>query len=151
MSLVMLPISTVVGLFLPAGVQIYFFATSLLHLVQSFVIHSNWFRRWVGMKPLVKTFESNGIEWEAPRVVDTRAVRVKSAQPTGGAKSESMFGSFQSTIDMAKEKMNDMSDKSTLERNQKSARDYETKRALEEKEKYLARVNGKRGKNDEYR
>jgi YidC/Oxa1 family membrane protein insertase len=151
MSIVMLPISTVVSLFLPSGIQFYFFASSLLHLLQSYVTHANWFRRWVGMTPLVEAVPLTGVSWQPPRVVDAHAPRVKSANPAAAAQSDSVFSSFQSTIDMAKEKLNEYGDRNTLENAQKSARDYEMKRALEEKEKYLSRVNGKRGRSDEHR
>lgn len=151
MSVVMLPISTVVSIFLPAGIQFYFFVSSVLHLVQSWVLHAPWFRRWAGLRPLNKSTQVPGaVNWQAPRVVDVHAPRVGGSHQQATAQSETMFGSFQSTIDMAKEKLNDYSDRSTLEKSQKSAKEYEAKRALEEKERYLARMNRKRTKDDQY-
>ncbi|KAL2263562.1 hypothetical protein VTK26DRAFT_6210 [Humicola hyalothermophila] len=151
MSLVMLPLSTVVSIFLPAGIQLYFFVTSAFHLAQTWFMHQSWFRRWVGLKPLNKSTQPAGaMTWQAPRVVDVNAPRVGGTQQQATARPETMFGSFQSTIDMAKEKLNDYSDRSAAEKAQKSAQEYEAKRALEEKEKYLARMSRKRAKDDEY-
>ena len=148
MALIMTPFTTVVSLFLPAGIQWYFCVTSFLHMIQQWFLHRPWFRRWIGLRPLNKT-SPMGITWEAPRVVDTKAPRVKTEVPTAVPKNQdsSLYSSIKSTIELAKEKMESQSTKAALERAQKAAREYEEKRALEEKEKYLARINAKRFKN----
>ncbi|GAB1314637.1 hypothetical protein MFIFM68171_04847 [Madurella fahalii] len=150
MTVVMLPLSTVVAIFLPAGVQLYFFATSALHFLQSFVTHQPWFRRWVGLRPLVKpsTALPGGITWEAPRVVDVQAPRVKTDRPVAAPKSENMYESFQSSLGTIKEKFNEYADRKSGDRDHKIAREYEEKRALEEKERLIARLQGKRARDN---
>lgn len=150
MSIVMLPLSTICSMFLPAGIQLYFFVTSALHYLQTFLMYTGWFRRMVGLRPLVKTVESAGpVSWQPPRVMDANAPRVKTAQ-AAVPKSETMFETIRSTINMAKEKMEDYSDRNDSDRARKAARDYEEKRALEEKEKYLARLQEKRMKDGKF-
>ncbi|KAL2022351.1 hypothetical protein VTK56DRAFT_5418 [Thermocarpiscus australiensis] len=147
-NLIMFPLSTVFTVFLPAGVQFYFLVTSALQLLQSYVLYQNSFRRWVGLRPLFKTAaESGDMSWQPPRVLDQHAPRVKTSQ-AAAPQSESMFASFRSTIDMAKAKFNDYSDKNDKDYAQKRAREYEEKRALEEKERIIARLQEKKRAKD---
>lgn len=153
MSLVVMPLSTVVALFLPSGLTWYFFLSSLLHTVQAFFMHQPWFRRLVGLRPLTAPAPSSSgpMGWQAPRVVDARAPRVAQAQSVTSAPArESMFGSIKSTLEDAKEKLNERSSKDAVDRALKAAREYEEKRALEEKEKILARLHQKRAKGERY-
>ncbi|SPQ21445.1 3c189008-5d38-41cc-9fda-86b2cbdd8014 [Thermothielavioides terrestris] len=151
MSLVMLPLSVVVPLFLPAGATLFFFVSAVLHFVQQWTFHQPWFRRLVGLKPLVKTGGTGEMSWQAPRVVDLSAPRVAGApRPVAPSGSQTMYQSLKSTLDDAKQKFNERADRSALERAQKAAREYEEKRALEEKEKILARLQQKRFKDERY-
>ncbi|KAL2140999.1 hypothetical protein VTI28DRAFT_2967 [Corynascus sepedonium] len=153
MSLVVMPLSTVVALFLPSGLTWYFFLSSLLHTVQAFFMHQPWFRRLVGLRPLTAPAPSSSgpMGWQAPRVVDARAPRIAQAQSVTSAPArESMFGSIKSTLEDAKEKLNERSSKDAVDRALKAAREYEEKRALEEKEKILARLHQKRAKGERY-
>ncbi|KAK4246708.1 60Kd inner membrane protein-domain-containing protein [Corynascus novoguineensis] len=153
MSLVVMPLSTVVALFLPSGLTWYFFLSSLLHTVQAFFMHQPWFRRLVGLRPLTAPAPSSSgpMGWQAPRVVDARAPRVAQAQSVASAPApESMFGSIKSTLEDAKEKLNERSNKDAVDRALKAAREYEEKRALEEKEKILARLHQKRAKGERF-
>lgn len=144
MALVIMPISTAVGLFLPSGLTLYFLLSSFLHTFQTFLMHQHWFRRMVGLQPLAGP-QQTGIAWQAPRIVDMTAPRVTPIRPIASPASESVYASLQSTISSAKEKLNQRYDNDAAQRAQKAARQYEEKRALEEKEKILARLQrGKR-------
>ncbi|KAK4118780.1 TOM13-domain-containing protein [Parathielavia appendiculata] len=150
MSLVVMPISTAVSLFFPAGLTWYFFVTSLLHTAQTWFLHQPWFRRLARLKPLSIDLGPTGGSWQAPRVVDISAPRVTPIQRAATPRSESIVGSIKSTLADAKEKLNERSDKASLERTHKAAREYEEKRALEEKERILARLERKRLKDEQY-
>jgi len=139
-SLAVLPISTIVTLFMPAGLPLYFFYSSVLHFVQSWFTHQPWFRRMIGLRPLTIPGLSDAALWQAPRVVDSSAPRVTSARPAAAPASETMYDSLKSTFSDAKEKLNERADKGEAERTHKAAREYEEKRSLEEKEKTLARL-----------
>ncbi len=139
-SLAVVPISTIVTLFMPAGLPLYFFYSSLLHFVQSWFTHQPWFRRLIGLRPLAMPGLSDAVLWQAPRVVDPNAPRVTSARRAAAPASETMYDSLKSTFSDAKEKLNERADKGEAERTHKAAREYEEKRALEEKEKTLARL-----------
>jgi len=139
-SLAVVPISTIVTLFMPAGLPLYFFYSSVLHFVQSWFTHQPWFRRMIGLRPLTIPGLSDAALWQAPRVVDSSAPRVTSARPAAAPASETMYDSLKSTFSDAKEKLNERADKGEAERTHKAAREYEEKRSLEEKEKTLARL-----------
>lgn len=138
MSLVMLPVISVVSLFLPAGLQFFFLTSSALQLLQTYLSHQAGFRRWAGLKPLPEPV-GGSMSWEAPRVVDLQAPRIKGAQTGAAPQSESMYKTVRSSMDVAKDRFNDYADRKSREQAQKMAREYEEKRALEEKEKYVAR------------
>jgi YidC/Oxa1 family membrane protein insertase len=152
MSLVVMPLSTAVSLFFPAGLTWYFFVTSLLHTVQTWFLHQPWFRRLLGLKPLPMPVTPTGApgSWQAPRVMDLNAPRVTPIPRAAAPGSDTLLGNLKSSIADAKEKLNERSDKASLERAQKAAREYNEKRALEEKERILARLEQKRLKDDHY-
>ncbi|KAJ4288294.1 hypothetical protein N0V88_007486 [Collariella sp. IMI 366227] len=156
MALVVMPITTVVGLFLPAGVQFYFLITSLLHWAQAWLTHQGWFRRMVGLRPLARATDAapGQVSWQAPRVVDMSAPRIVGSKEKSAAKpagSESIFSSIKSTLDDAKGKLSERVDRGSDERAQKAAREYDEKRALEERERTLARLQRRRSnKEDRY-
>ncbi|KAK4238264.1 60Kd inner membrane protein-domain-containing protein [Achaetomium macrosporum] len=151
MSFAILPISTLVSLFLPAGTTFYFFTSSLLHFVQTWLMHQPWFRRLLGLKQLKQAADPGQPSWQAPRVVDLSAPRVTPAtRPAAAPGSETMFASLKSTLKDAKETLNERTDRGAKERAQKAAREYEEKRALEEKEKLIARLQQKRLNDDRY-
>ncbi|KAK4096426.1 TOM13-domain-containing protein [Parathielavia hyrcaniae] len=150
MSLVVMPISTAVSIFFPAGLTWYFFVTSLLHTAQSWLLHQGWFRRFVGLKQLSVDFGPTGGSWQAPRIVDISAPRVTPIHRAAAPGSESIVGSIKSTLADAKDKLNERSDKASVERAHKAAREYEEKRALEDKERILARLTRKRLKDEQY-
>ncbi|AEO56604.1 hypothetical protein MYCTH_2117192 [Thermothelomyces thermophilus ATCC 42464] len=147
MSLVVMPISTVVALFLPSGLTWYFFLSSLLHTIQAYFMHQPWFRRLVGLRPLTAPGPPSRptAAWQAPRVLDARAPRIAAAQhATPPPAPETMFASLKSTLADAKEKLNERANKDSAERSLRAAREYEERRALEEKEKIVARILQKR-------
>lgn len=152
MSVVVMPISLVVSLFFPAGVNFYFVLAGATQWLQQWLTYQPWFRRMVGLTPLAKATAATGdMTWLAPRIVDMSAPRVgDAARPAAPAVSENMYQSLKSTLDDAKEKFNERSDRSTKERAYKAARDYDEKRALEEKEKIVARLQQKRFKDGKY-
>lgn len=150
MSLVIVPVSTVVALFLPSGLTLYFLLSAVLHTVQTWFIHQSWFRRMIGLKPLTKPVETGDISWQAPRVIDTSAVRVAGGHQAPAPTRETLFGSLKTTIADAKEKLNERADKGAAERSAKAAREYDEKRALEEKEKLVARLQQRRFKDERY-
>ncbi|KAL1841911.1 hypothetical protein VTJ49DRAFT_6433 [Mycothermus thermophilus] len=143
MSLVVIPLSTVVAVFLPSGITWYFLVSAVLHTVQTWLMHQAWFRRLVGLRPLdvhVPRGAADGT-WQAPRIVNANAPRVGHAvyappRPT----SESMFDSLKKTLDDAKKAMNERADRGEAERARRAAQEYEQKRSLEEKEQLLARI-----------
>ncbi|KAH6850555.1 60Kd inner membrane protein-domain-containing protein [Chaetomium sp. MPI-CAGE-AT-0009] len=149
MALVVMPISTAVGLFLPSGITFYFLLSSALHTLQTYLMHQHWFRRMVGLRPLVAPEQSGAMAWQAPRVVDMSAPRVTPSRSVVPPVSNGVFGTLQSTIADAKQKLNERSDKDAAERAHKAARQYEEKRALEEKEKTIMRLQ-RRGKRGQY-
>jgi YidC/Oxa1 family membrane protein insertase len=150
MSVVLMPITTGVALFMPAGLTVYFVISSFLHTAQQWFMHQPWFRRWVGLKPLAMPPASGAMAWQAPRVVDANAPRVTQLQAGAAPRSETMFESLKSTYADAKEKLNQRADSGVTERSMKAAREYEEKRALEEKERILARLHEKRTKNERF-
>ncbi|KAL2191527.1 TOM13-domain-containing protein [Thermothelomyces heterothallicus CBS 203.75] len=153
MSLVVMPISTVVALFLPSGLTWYFFLSSLLHTIQAYFMHQPWFRRLVGLRPLTAPGPPSRptAAWQAPRVLDARAPRIAAAQhATPPPAPETMFASLKSTLADAKEKLNERANKDSAERSLRAAREYEERRALEEKEKIVARILQKRSKGERH-
>ncbi|KAL2176490.1 60Kd inner membrane protein-domain-containing protein [Thermothelomyces heterothallicus CBS 202.75] len=153
MSLVVMPISTVVALFLPSGLTWYFFLSSLLHTIQAYFMHQPWFRRLVGLRPLTAPGPPSRptAAWQAPRVLDARAPRIAAAQhATPPPAPETMFASLKSTLADAKEKLNERANKDSAERSLRAAREYEERRALEEKEKIVARILQKRNKGERH-
>jgi YidC/Oxa1 family membrane protein insertase len=151
MSLVVLPITGVVSLFLPAGTTFYFFVSSSLHLAQTWLMHQPWFRRLLGLRPLQQAVDPNQPSWQAPRVVDLSAPRVSpAAQAAAAATSETMFTSLKSSLKDAKETFSERTDRNAKDRAQKAAQEYEEKRALEEKERLLARLQQKRLKDNHH-
>jgi len=150
MSLVIIPISTVVALFLPSGLTLYFFLSSILHTTQAWLTHQQWFRRMVGLRPLTKPVETGDMSWQAPRVIDVSVPRVAGVQRAAAPTSETMFGSLKTTLADAREKLEERANKGAAERAGKAARDYDEKRALEEKEKLVARLQRRRFKDERY-
>ncbi|KAL2136216.1 hypothetical protein VTI74DRAFT_4846 [Chaetomium olivicolor] len=154
MSLVMMPISIVFTLFLPSGIQFYFLVSSVLHWAQAWLTYQPWFRRMVGLKPLAKPNEQavGQMSWQAPRVVDVSAPRIAGVQQPGPSTTgpESMFSSLKSTIQDAREKLNERADRGSQERAHKAAREYDEKRALEERERIVARLQQKKIKDGRY-
>ena len=144
MSLVIMPISTAVALFLPSGLTWYFFLSAFLHTTQAWFLHQQWFRRLVGLKPLNMPSAPGAVEWQAPRVVDISAPRVATSPQAAAPAAESIMGSIRSTLADAREKLNERSDKGDIERSHKAAREYDEKRALEEQERMVARLQQKR-------
>jgi YidC/Oxa1 family membrane protein insertase len=152
MSLVVMPISTAVSLFFPAGLTWFFLVSSLLHTAQTWFLHQPWFRRLAGLKALPTPLAPTGApgSWQAPRVMDLHAPRVTPIRPAAAPGSDTLLGNLKSTIAVAKDKLNERSDKVSVERAHKAAREYNEKRALEEKEKILARLEQKRLKDQRY-
>jgi YidC/Oxa1 family membrane protein insertase len=151
MSIVIMPISTAVALFLPSGLTWYFFLSAFLHTTQSWFLHQQWFRSMVGLRPLNMPSVPGTGQWQAPRVVDISAPRVSAGPQVAAPAAESIIGSIRSTLADAKEKLNERSDKGDVERSHKAAREYDEKRALEEQEKMVARLQQKRrGKGGRY-
>ncbi|KAK4149767.1 60Kd inner membrane protein-domain-containing protein [Chaetomidium leptoderma] len=150
MSVVIMPMSTVVALFLPSGLTFYFFLSSLMHTVQTFFLHQPWFRRMVGLRQLSLPPAPGEMAWQAPRVVDMSAPRVTPIQTVATPGAETMYGSLKATIADAKEKLNERVDRGAVERSLKAGREYDERRALEEKEKLVARLHQKGVKGERY-
>ncbi|KAK4164299.1 60Kd inner membrane protein-domain-containing protein [Cladorrhinum sp. PSN259] len=137
MALVVGPITGIVSLFFPAGLQFFVLVTSVLHYGQQLLMHQGWFRRMVGLSPLGQS-AGGSISYQAPRVIDTTAARV-AEKTSAPVQKESIYASIKSTAELAKEKMETRTQKSSAERAQAKAQEYEQKRALEEKERLVAR------------
>ncbi|KAK3984403.1 mitochondrial inner membrane protein OXA1 [Cladorrhinum sp. PSN332] len=137
MALVVGPITGIVSLFFPAGLQLFVLFTSALHYGQQLLTHAPWFRRMAGLSQLGQS-AGGPISYQAPRVIDTTAARVaeRTSAPT---QNESIYASIKSTADLAREKMETRTQKSNVQRAQAKAQEYEQKRALEEKERLVAR------------
>lgn len=149
MSLIIMPISTGVSLFFPAGTTWFFFLSSLLHSTQTYVLHQNWFRRVVGLPPLSAPGSTPGPAWQAPRVLDVGAPRVQGSQTAKSAPaagSQSIYQSVMTSIKDAKGMTNERIDKNAGERSAKAAREYQERRALEEKERLVSRLQNKKMK-----
>lgn len=146
MALVIMPLSTAVGLFLPSGLTLYFLLSSVLHTFQTYMMHQHWFRRMVGLRPLDDPARAGAMTWQAPRIVDMTAPRVTPIRPSAPPASESVYASLQSSIASAREKLNQRSDNDAAKRAQKAAQQYEEKRALEEKEKIIGRLQKRKGR-----
>ncbi|KAK0660096.1 OXA1 inner membrane protein mitochondrial precursor encoded by the oxa1 protein [Cercophora samala] len=136
------PVTLAVSVFLPAGLQLYFALSTLLQYVQQWLTYQNWFRKWIGLWPVVigghPTTPFRGA-YQAPRTVD---VKGRVIEP----KKETFFESLKSTKAAAMEKVEAWQNKSTTKATFAKAQEYEAKRALEEKERMLERRNRKRAK-----
>ncbi|KAH6626626.1 outer membrane protein TOM13-domain-containing protein [Chaetomium sp. MPI-SDFR-AT-0129] len=149
MSLVIMPISTGVALFFPAGTTWFFFLSSLLHGTQTYVLHQGWFRRMVGLPPLSAPSSAPRVAWHAPRVLNVAAPRVKGSQTAKSAPaagSQSIYQSLMTSINDAKGMTNERMDKNAGERSAKAAKEYQDRRALEEKERLVSRLQSKKMK-----
>ncbi|KAK0739474.1 60Kd inner membrane protein-domain-containing protein [Apiosordaria backusii] len=142
-TLVAFPITLGVGIFMPAGLQLYFAASTLLQFSQQWLTYQNWFRKIIGLKPVVfggHPITPLGGAYQAPRILDVKGTV---AEP----KKETFFESLKSTKEVAMEKLNNYQSKSTVKSTLAKAQDYEEKRALEEKERMLARRQSRRERN----
>ncbi|KAK4141218.1 outer membrane protein TOM13-domain-containing protein [Dichotomopilus funicola] len=149
MSLIIMPISTGVALFFPAGTTWFFFLSSLLHGTQTYVLHQGWFRRMVGLPPLSAPSSAPRVAWHAPRVLNVAAPRVKGSQTAKSAPaagSQSIYQSLMTSINDAKGMTNARMDKNAGERSAKAAKEYQDRRALEEKERLVSRLQSKKMK-----
>ncbi|KAK3941033.1 mitochondrial inner membrane protein OXA1 [Diplogelasinospora grovesii] len=145
MGVVMLPLSLVVTIYLPSGLQFYFLMTGALQWLQSWIFYQGWFRSWVGLNPLNKTAtgataaispsaSTTAGSWQPPRTIQTTA-RPAEAAP----EQESMFNSIRGGIEAAKEKLSNYNERGQRSKAVQAAREYEERRALEEKERLIAR------------
>ncbi|KAK0635994.1 60Kd inner membrane protein-domain-containing protein [Bombardia bombarda] len=139
-SMVMLPVSLMFTIYIPAGIQLYFFTTGALHTFQNWVFYQNWFRRIAGLPPLVTPGSRSGgggggarAQYQAPRVIDVKA-KVVPEEPK-----KSLLSTVGGGMAAAKDKFTSYQERSTKEKSFKEAKAYEEKRALEEKEKLVAR------------
>ncbi|KAK5656782.1 hypothetical protein OQA88_4330 [Cercophora sp. LCS_1] len=137
MSVVLLPVTGVVTMFMPAGLQFYFVVSSLLQWLQSAAFYNPTFRGWMGLGPLTPPRPvlpqdqrpmSAAARWQGPRVIETTAKPV----------SESPLETLKSTFEAAKQKVSDYQEKSDKRTTKTKTEDYEEKKRLEEEEHILA-------------
>ncbi|KAL2268970.1 hypothetical protein VTJ83DRAFT_3816 [Remersonia thermophila] len=153
MSLIVIPLSTVVAVFLPSGITWYFLVSAVLHTIQTWLMHQAWFRRLTGLRRLEVPAPKGAVEgtWQAPRVLNASAPRVGQAVYSAPRPaSESMFDSLKKSLNDAKKAMNERADRTEAERARKAAQEYEQKRSLEEKEQLLARIERQRRRNQRH-
>ncbi|KAK4174360.1 OXA1 inner membrane protein mitochondrial precursor encoded by the oxa1 protein [Triangularia setosa] len=146
MTLVAAPITLGVSIFLPAGLQLYFAVSTFLQFSQQWLTYQNWFRKMIGLRPVVLGGHPTtpvGGAYQAPRTLDVKGTVVEPPQK------ETFFESLKSTKAAAMEKLNNYQAKTTTKATHAKAQDYEEKRALEEKERMLARRQMRRAKNRE--
>ena len=141
-SLVMAPISGLVTIYFPAGLQLFFFMTGALQYLQTWVFYQPWLRRWAGLPPLTPVspaqpqtspFSAQSASWQAPRTISTTAT------PARTASFSDIRDSLKGGIRSASEKISRSAEGNKKKQLRKQASDYEERRALEEEEKYHAR------------
>ncbi|VBB75890.1 OXA1 Inner membrane protein mitochondrial precursor encoded by the oxa1 gene [Podospora comata] len=144
MTMVAAPITLGVSIFLPAGLQLYFAISTFLQFGQQWLTYQNWFRKMIGLRPVVFGGHHRtpiGGAYQAPRTLDTKGTVVP--------QKETLFESLKSTKAAAQQKLEQWQDNSTSKATFAKAQEYEAKRALEEKERLLARRNRKRARGQE--
>jgi YidC/Oxa1 family membrane protein insertase len=150
MGYVMTPVSLFFTLNFSAGLQLFLLTSGGLQALQSMLLLKPWFRKLVGLPPLVRTVQpaaaplsaSSG-SWQAPRTLSTTATTV-----SAGGKANNVFEEAKSTAKQARatltQKLKDYSDKGDAKQAIAKAKAYEERRALEEKERYYARMEEQR-------
>lgn len=142
MGIVMVPISILVTVWLPASVQLFILLSGGLQYLQTWLLHQGWLRQRLGLVPLVPTGQaptSTG-SWQPPRTIDT------TGRPAEAPKSESIYSTLKGGISSASEKVGDYSGKKERDGNVAKAQKYEEKRSLQENEQYFARREEKAAK-----
>lgn len=140
MGIVLVPLSALATIFLPAGLQLFFLVSGSLQYLQSKVFYDPLMRRWLGLpelhlggEPVAPTATS----YQAPRTMDTTATEVP-------PKDDGMLDSFKGSFSAAKEKLKNYQLDQELKTSGKKKVDYEEKAELEQQARALERAERRR-------
>jgi len=140
MGIVLVPISALATIFLPAGLQLFFLISGGLQYLQAKIFYDPVLRRWMGLGKLhlggepVAPTASN---YQAPRTMDTTATEVP-------PKDDGMLDSFKGSFTAAKEKLRDYQLNQELKTSGKKKMDYGEKAELEQQARVLERAERRR-------
>lgn len=165
MQIVITPVSVIVTVKMSAGLTLFFFLSSVLQMLQTWLWHQPWLRTWKSLPPLHTLVQTAAAAkppasattlrlsptstWQAPRAISTVAA-AGSGSGSGSSDAGTPAGP-PSTVDVVKKGWNKMmgtakdkqgasKDKQTLQK----ALDYEKKRAVEEEESLYRRREAER-------
>ncbi|EFX02035.1 mitochondrial export translocase [Grosmannia clavigera kw1407] len=161
MQIVITPVSILVTVKMSAGLTLFFFLSSVLQMVQTWLWHQPWLRTWKGLPPLHTLIQTPGVAkpaassttlrlspastWQAPRAISTSATVTASgseaAKPAGPPSTVDVVKKgWNKMMGTAKDKQGASKDKQTF----KAALEYEKKRAAEEEESLYRRREAER-------
>ncbi|KAH6692465.1 mitochondrial export translocase Oxa1 [Plectosphaerella plurivora] len=147
MAYILTPISALVAMWLPAGLQFYFVISTLLAVAQNVLFRNSVFRRLTGLPtlksavPPTSTPHISGALYQAPTRRDPNTIPVKAVEES--APKENVFSSgmtsIKQTIHNAKGGMGDHLETSKKEQSEKDMKAWEEKRAEEDRRRYGSR------------
>lgn len=154
MACVLTPISALVAMWLPAGLQFYFVVSTVLAIAQNVLFRNAIFRRMTGLPPLPSTPTStthiSGALYQPPTPRDSNTIPVKAVEenaPKEGAFAAGM-ASIKQTIHNAKGGMGNHVEASKKEQSEKDLKAWEKRRAEEDRKKFWAELKAKRSSKD---
>ncbi|KAL1858941.1 hypothetical protein VTK73DRAFT_7737 [Phialemonium thermophilum] len=166
-AIIMGPLSLIVTIYFPAGLQFFFLVTGALQYLQTWLFYRPWLRRWANLPPLkpvaaaaapdgprVSPFSggaaaATSATWQAPRTISTSARPVSSATDASEAAAASgasllkqgseVLSSVKSGLKAFQEKVGASAESKKRKKELEDAQKYEERRRLEEEQRYYAR------------
>jgi YidC/Oxa1 family membrane protein insertase len=164
LAYVITPVSLIVTIYLPAGVQWFFLVSAILQYGQSWLWRQPWLRKWARLGPIpfsptqsgrVVQGANGGMKWQAaqPRsaggggggagtVIPTTARSLAEAE--GDLSVRGIAQGLRDGWGSVKEKRDAYVKKTTAKADKSRQKDYEEKRALEDDNGFYERRNRKR-------
>lgn len=153
MAYILTPISTLVALWLPAGLQFYFVISSILALFQNILFRNAVFRRMTGLPTLASsvpqsTNHISGALYQAPTRRDPNTIPVRAVDESASKQSVFTTGmaSLKQTIHNAKGGLGDHVETSQKQQAEKDMKAWEKRRAEEDRKKFLNEMHGKKNR-----
>lgn len=147
MGLVLVPISFIVALWLPAAIQFYFVISTILAIGQNYLFRNAFFRRIANLPPLkptpaaVPVASQPGPGAAASNVIAARVVE----EPKAGS-INSAITNIKQTIHDAKGGMGNYAESQQKKKGEKDLMSWEEKRAEEDRRKILSAMKKRNDK-----
>ena len=140
MGVVLVPLSALATIFLPAGLQLFFLVSGGLQYLQAKIFYYGPTRRWLGLGEMQlggAPEASRQASYEAPRIIDTTATDVTKTD-------SGVMGSFKDSFSAAREKVRDYQQNQERKMSGQKKADYTEKARLEEQARALERAEKRR-------